>query len=48
MKEYILERTDIDEKTFNKNRNKDWYLTCEELEKYHITDKIITSFDEIL
>lgn len=48
MKEYILERTDIDEKTFNKNRNKDWYLTCDELEKYHITDKIITSFDEIL
>ena len=48
MKTYILERTDIDEKTFNKNKNKDWYLSFEELERYHITDKIITSFDEIL
>ena len=48
MKTYILERTDIDEKTFNKNKNKDWYLSVEELERYHIVDKIITSFDEIL
>lgn len=48
MKTYILERTDIDEKTFNKNKNKDWYLSCEELQNYHIVDKIITSFDEIL
>ena len=48
MKDYILERTAIDEKTFNKNRTKDWYLNFEELERYHITDKIITSFDEIL
>lgn len=48
MKTYILERTDIDEKTFNKNKNKDWYLSFEELERYHIVDKIITSFDEIL
>ena len=48
MKSYILERTDIDLKTFNKNKSKDWYLTSEELIKYHIVDKIITSFDEIL
>lgn len=47
MKSYILERTDIDEKTFNKNKAKDWYLTNDELIKYHIVDKIITSFDEI-
>ena len=48
MKTYILERTEIDEKTFNKNKNKDWYLSFEELERYRIVDKIITSFDEIL
>ena len=48
MKSYILERTNIDEKTFNKNKSKDWYLTDDELIKYHIVDKIITSFDEIL
>lgn len=48
MKIYILERTSIDEKTFNKNKNKDWYLTSDELVKYNIVDKIITSFDEIM
>lgn len=48
MKIYILERTSIDEKTFNKNKNKDWYLTSDELVKYNIVDKIITSFDEVM
>lgn len=48
MKRYILESTDIDEKTFNKNKNKDWYLSCDELTQYHIVDKIIMSFDEIV
>ena len=47
MKSYILARTDIDEKTFNKNRNKDWYLSRDELVKYKVIDKIVTSFDEI-
>lgn len=47
MKSYILARTDIDEKTFNKNRNKDWYLSRDELVKYKVVDKIVTSFDEI-
>lgn len=47
MKSYILDRTEIDEKIFNKNKNKDWYLTSEELEKYKVVDRIITSFDEI-
>lgn len=48
MKSYILERTSIDSKTFNKNKAKDWYLTSDELIQYHVVDKIITSFDEIL
>lgn len=47
MKKYILERTTIDEKTFNKNRTKDWYLTTEDLVKYNIVDKIVTNFSEI-
>lgn len=46
MKEHILGHTSIDEKTFNKNKNKDWYITGEEIENYDIA-KIITSFDEI-
>lgn len=47
MKKYILERTSIDEKVFNKNRSKDWYLTSDELVKYHIVDKLIDNFDDI-
>lgn len=47
MKSYIIENTTIDEKTFNKNRNKDWYLTTEELLKYKVIDEIITDFSAI-
>lgn len=48
MKEYILSRTEIDEKTFNKNKAKDWYLTKDELIKFKVVDSIISNFDEIL
>lgn len=48
MKKYILEKTEIDEKTFNKNRNKDWYLSADELVKYKIVDGIITDLNVIL
>lgn len=47
MKNYILSRTSIDEKTFNKNKSKDWYLTSEQLVKYKVVTKIIDSFDDI-
>jgi len=47
MKAYILERTNIDEKTFNKNKSKDWYLTSDELIKYHVVTKLVDSLDEI-
>ena len=48
MKSYILENTTIDEKTFNKNRNKDWYLSSDELLKYGIIDSIITDMGTIM
>ena len=48
MKKYILSNTTIDEKTFNKNKNKDWYLTSEDLEKYGIVDGIINDIGLIL
>ena len=48
MKSYVLERTSIDEKIFNKNKTKDWYLTAEELIKYNVVDKLITNFEEIM
>ena len=48
MKSYILDNTSIDEKTFNKNRKKDWYLTVDELVKYGIVDSIITDISEVI
>jgi ATP-dependent Clp protease protease subunit len=48
MKEYILSRTEIPEKVFNKNKSKDWYLTVEELTSYKVVDKIVENFDDIL
>ena len=47
MKSYILERTSIDEKTFNKNRSKDWYLNDDELIKYNVVDGIVTDISMI-
>lgn len=47
MKEFILKRTEMEEKVFNRNKNKDWFLTADELEKYKIVDKIIDNFMDI-
>ena len=47
MKKYILENTEIDEKTFNKNRSKDWYLSSDELVKYKVVDELITDFSTL-
>lgn len=47
MKDYILEHSKIDERTFNKNRSKDWYLSGEELVSYGVADKIIENFSDI-
>ena len=46
MKRYILEHTTIDERTFNKYKSRDWYVNCEDVEKYGIA-KVIKSFTEI-
>ena len=48
MKTYILSRTDIPEKVFNKNRTKDWYLTSNELVEYNVVDKLVNNFEDIL
>ena len=48
LKNYIIDRTTIDEKTFNKNRKKDWYITGEDIIKYGIADKLIESFEDIM
>lgn len=46
-KEYILSRTTIDEKQFNRNRNKDWYITGQDLIDYHVVDKLIDNIEDI-
>ena len=48
MREYIISRTNIDQKTLNKYKNKEWYLYAKEQVDYHIVDKIIDDIDEIL
>ena len=47
MREYILRKTQIPESLFNKNKNRDWYLTATELQKYDIVDEIITDLSII-
>lgn len=47
MKEFILERTDIDAKSFGRNKAKDWYLSGDDLVKYKVVDKLIDNIEEI-
>lgn len=48
MGEYILDRSNIDEKLFKRNKLKDWYLDNEECIKYGIIHKELDSLDEII
>lgn len=48
MKDYIIERTNIDSKLYTKNAKKDWYITAEECIQLGIATKIITNLDEII
>lgn len=48
MRNYILERTKIDIKLFNKNKTKDWFLSGTEQVELGIVEKIITDIDEII
>ena len=44
---YILERTNIDDETFDANRSKDWYFTADDFIKYGIVDAVITDISQI-
>lgn len=48
MGEYILERSQMDEKVYKRNKAKDWYLDAEEQVKYGVVQKIVTDIEEIL
>lgn len=47
MESYILSHTFIDKKTFDKKKNKDWYVSGDELITMGIADKIIDSISDI-
>lgn len=47
MGQYILERSKIDEKTFKRNKSKDWFFDEDEQISYGLVDKNLESFDEI-
>jgi len=46
--DFLLSRTKIDKKTFNKKKAGDWYFNTQESLDNGLVDKIIESFDEIL
>ena len=46
-KEYILDRTNIDEKLYKANAAKDWYINSEDFVRLGIVDKVIENLDEI-
>lgn len=48
MKNFILSKTNIDNKTFNKNKSKDWYLSDEEQVSHGVVNNIVSTIDEIL
>ena len=48
MRDYILERTNIDPKLFKKMCSKDWYITDQEQVEYGIVSKIVDSLDELI
>lgn len=48
MRTYIIERTNIDVKLFNKNKTKDWYISDSEQVELGIVSKIVDSLDEVV
>ena len=46
-KKYILERTNIDPKVYNKHRSKEWYLYADDCIKYGIATDLIENIEDI-
>ena len=46
-KKYILDNTGIEEKLYNKNKSRDWYLTADELIQYKVADELITDLSTL-
>jgi ATP-dependent Clp protease protease subunit len=48
VEKYVLERTKIDPKVFNRNRGREWYIYSEEAVSLGICDAIVTDISDIL
>lgn len=48
MKDFILSHTNIDQKLFNKNKSKDWFINTDDQLSLGIVDKIVDDLDEII
>lgn len=48
VKNHILENTNIDLKTYNKYKTKEWYVYPNDMLKYGIVDKIVDDISEII
>lgn len=48
MGEYIINRTGIDTKTYNKYKSKDWYMNMEQQIEFGFATEILESIDQIL
>lgn len=44
-RDFILSKTKIDKKRFNKNKTKEWYVYTDEMLEYGIVDEIVTDLD---
>lgn len=47
LEQYVLDNTNIDEKTFSENFGTEWFIPAKEAVDYGIAHKIITDIDEI-
>ena len=47
MGEYIMERTGIDTKTYNKYKNKDWYLDMDQQLQYGFATEQLTNIEDL-
>lgn len=47
MQDFILERTKIDKKLFNKNKSKEWYVFYDEALTFGLIDEIIERIDDV-
>jgi ATP-dependent Clp protease protease subunit len=46
-KQFVLEQTEIPESTYNRQKNKDWYLSVDDMLKYKVIDGVVEKITDI-